>query len=415
LRAAIVFGPIEVRRNKVVRYVNDKYTDQFYRLGEKEHFVLSRMDGSRTLPEIAKLYAAEYGKQLGPAAWQGLFKLLHTRHMLEADADLSQLDALKEETQTKRGESSRWYMRRFRLVNPDRVLERLLDGGARFLFSPGFIVPALLAILCIEALVFLNFKAISAETWTFGRALAVWPVCVALFWVSAVLHETAHGLTCKYFGGRVTDMGIIWRYLWFSPYCKLDHVVLFHKRAHRIYVFLAGTFVSLLFLIPFAVMWWTLPPTNIWHTISARMLFIFNFSALLNLMPFVQLDGYFVLTSVFGMSDLRKEAHVFFKKVLFNQSGWDEEYSRKEKCVYSVYGPLSLLMTIAIVLMMISVWFLLLSVKLGLGPLIAALILLTVFSALTVMNLRRRWKHKQPRADAEPARQIEVTGASLVV
>jgi hypothetical protein len=145
------------------------------------------------------------------------------------------------------------------------------------------------------------------------------------------------------------------------------------------------------------------------------MLFIFNFSALLNLVPFVQLDGYFVLTSVFGMSDLRKEAHVFFKKVLFNQSGWDEEYSRKEKRVYSVYGPLSLLMTIAFVLMMISVWFVLLSVKLGLGPLISALILLTVFSALTVMNLRRRWKHRQLRADAEPARPIEVTGASLVV
>jgi putative peptide zinc metalloprotease protein len=408
LRADIVFGPAETRQRKTTHYVNDRHTDQFYRIGEKEYFLLSRMDGQRTLGELAAAYQERFGRPLVPASWAGLFKLLDSRQMLDGKVDWAKLDELKADTARKRRESQRWYFHRFRLVNPDPKLDWLL-ARARFIFRPVTIALALLTIVGVEAFVLLHARSITGEVWATRWVWSVWPICMGLWLVSAVLHETAHGLTCKYFGGRVTDMGVMWRYLWFYPYCKLDHTVLFHNRRHRIYVFAAGTFVNLLFLTPFALMWWLLPAHSLLHIISARLLIIFNISSFINLIPFVQLDGYFILAAALGMSDLRREAHAFLKKVVTNQGQWDEEYTSREKLIYGAYGPLSFLMSLYVVIVMPVFWYALLTNRLGLGPATALAVLLSIVSVGSVLVLLKRRARRRFAARLELQRQTAQT------
>ena len=402
-----MFSPPEIRRHKVAHYVHDKYTNQFYRIGDREHFLFSRMNGKNTLKELAEAYLTHYGRPLVPASWKSLFTLLETRQMLESSADYSKLDKMKEEAESKQQQSQRWYYHRFRLLNPDRKLGQIL-ARLSFIYSPAFLIAALSAIFSVELFVLLNVRTIAAEAWATRWVWGVWPVCLAIWLSCAVLHEMAHGLTCKYFGGRVTDMGVMFRYLWFYPYCKLDHVVMFHNRKHRVYVFLAGTFTNLLVLIPFAFLWWWLPTDNLLNIISSRMLLLINLSSLINLIPFVQLDGYFILASALGMTDLRRESHGFLKKVLTNQGQWDTEYSSREKRVYAIYGPLSILMTGYLIVLMPLFWYSLLTDRLGLQPLMSLTILVSIVAAITLLVvLKRRARYKRAIVAAAAAPQAK--------
>jgi putative peptide zinc metalloprotease protein len=355
LRAELQFGPPETKGMKLVFYANDGYTDQFYRVGEREHFLFSRMDGQRTLAELAEAYEERFGKQLDARGWANLFKLMDARQMLENYADLERLDALKEDAKKNKLATGRWFFRRVSLVNPDSFLERLLPL-MKFAFNRWFIVSSLVAIVAVEIFVLMNFAELRAGAFAGSRHWEVWVGFVLMLTASAVLHETGHGLACKYFGGKVNDMGVMWRLLWFFPYCKLDHVVLFHRRRQRVYVAFAGTLVSLFLLIPFAVLWRLSPEGSYWYLLGAKLLTLYNFFSLLNLFPLIPLDGYYMLAHALGMSELRQESQVFVKKVLFNEQRWDEEYSLREKRVYGVFGLLSIVMTLAVLTFTALFW-----------------------------------------------------------
>lgn len=385
LRDEITFGPPELKGHRTVYYVNDRYIDQFYRVGERERFLLGSMDGSRTLSEIAAHYEEHFGRRLDPRAWEGLFKLLDARQMLEGRYEVGRLDALKEEAWLKKRQTMGWFKRRFHLVNPDALLTRLLPRVS-FMFRPGLILSCLALIAAVEVWVVLHLHDLIQAAWPAQRTAYLWPLFMGLVLLSAACHEMGHGLACKYFGGTVNDMGIMWRYLWFYPYCKLDYIVLFHERRKRVYVAFAGTFVSLLMLLPFTLVWATAPAAGVWHVLSAKMLTWYNLFALLNLIPFVQLDGYFMLSHALGLSELRQESHTFLfnllRRKLLRRDVPEVAYGRREKYIYLVYSVLSTFMTVLLICWMLFIWYRSVLSRMSTSHLALAIVGLLCFIAL---------------------------------
>src|SRR5262249_61144614 len=86
--------------------------------------------------------------------------------------------------------------------------------------------------------------------------LLVW---LAVF-VVTMLHESAHGLTCKRYGGEVHEIGFL--LLFFMPcfYCNVSDAWLFREKSKRLWVTFAGGYFEL-FLWALAVFIWrmTLP------------------------------------------------------------------------------------------------------------------------------------------------------------
>ncbi len=364
LRADIIFGPPQLSYGATTYYMKDGYTQWFYRIGAKEYFVVSRMDGSRTLAEIGAEYEAAFGRRLDQRSWARLFKLLETRQLLSDSARPADLEKLKQEaTQHRKSDHNGLFHWRLKLVNPDTLLDRLLPWF-RFAFSPVFVVPALAVILALEVFVLLHLQALASDVQASihgNTTVLLFASSFALFWLIAVLHEIAHGLTCKRFGGSVREMGVVWRYLSFFPYCKLDDIVLFHNRWHRVYAAFAGTFLSLLALLPFAVLWWLSPEKGFLRDLSAMMLLLFNLASLMNLIPFIELDGYFMLSHAINIIDLRKEAHRFCLAILwqflFKKGAGTASYGQQGRLIYPVYGLLSLIFTAAFILLMAYYWF----------------------------------------------------------
>jgi hypothetical protein len=360
LRRDVVFGPPLRKGSKTIHYVKDLRTRQFYRIGQKEHYILQQMDGSRSVPEIERNYLSQYGRQLDERSWRQLFSLIGQRQMLEDSAAPEELERLKTRAVENSKRNRRWLDARFALGDPSRWLRRTAHIF-NFAFSPLFVIPALLAILSTEAWILLQRSALTDQVRILSKSH--WPwfwwAFGAVMLVSAVLHEVGHGVACVRYGGEVHEMGIVFRYLCLFPYCEIDDVVLFSRRRHRVVVAFAGTFVSLLIMLGFVPAWWLAAPGTPLKVFCAAVFTIYNAIALANFIPFVQLDGYFMLSQSLGRPELRQDSFEFWKARLKQWIGKSlamTVYSTRDRWVYAIYGALSAVITLLILAKAIHGW-----------------------------------------------------------
>jgi len=347
VRTDIVFGPPMLYGGATVYYIKDTLTGQFYRIGAKEYFLISRMDGTRTLEQIEAEYRLTFNRRLSPQSWGQLFSLLNKRSLLVGTTGANTLHMLKQEEEKERVRKGSG---RLSLAQPDRFLEKILPW-LRFAFHPAFVYPALAAMLILEVFFFLSVRIAVAELLPdLGHYFSLSLVLLlgALVCIFLATHEFAHGLACKYFGGSVPEIGVIWRAPFLYAYCKIDDVVLFHNRWHRVYTAFAGIFVNLLMVIPFALLWRFSPEHSLTQVIGAFVLVFVNLFTLANLIPFVELDGYLMLKYALNVLDLREHSsrtwYYRIRKGIFKESDNPADLNeRSSQRIYLVYGVCSLI------------------------------------------------------------------------
>src|SRR5439155_2123288 len=129
--------------------------------------------------------------------------------------------------------------------------------------------------------------------------------------VTTTLHEFAHGLTCKHYGGEVHEIGFL--LMFFIPcfYCNVSDAWLFDRKSKRLWVTFAGAYCDLC-LWAVAVFVWRLTVADTmvyyvaWVALSvcgARIFFNFN--------PLLKLDGYYLLSDWVEIPNLRQRSWAF--------------------------------------------------------------------------------------------------------
>ncbi|MFI7606230.1 hypothetical protein ACIBTV_14000 [Micromonospora sp. NPDC049366] len=394
LRAGVVLGPGQWRAGKLVHHVKDRETGWFYRVGPREHFLLSRMDGSRSLDDLAAEYAATYRRRLGPENWQQLFGMLHRRQMLDGATDPAAIARLTESAaegaaKTRRGPLSA----RFPLFDPDGLFDRLLPW-LRPVFSWAFVLPALLAVLAVAGYVALHLPELVTGVGGGDRPVAAIVAAVVSTWVIVFLHECAHGLTCRYFGGRVTEIGVMWRFPLVAPYCKVDDIVLFTPR-RRVATAFAGVFVSMLALVPFAaIRVWAGPGAL--RDLAGTMLLFGTATAALNLVPFLRLDGYYMLSHALNLADLRADTYAYWGRLLRGGPAAVADHRRRDRLVYAGYGLASALFAVTVATLLVRYWYVSLAGWIGSGWAITVLVAEALALLALTAHLTRRHRRRQP-------------------
>lgn len=233
LRPEVVLGPALRSGPKTVHHVKDARTGCYYRVGPREHFIMGLMDGSHTLTDIGRKYTDTYDRRLGPAHWQQMFTLLGRYQLLDGYAEDAALDKLRQAHEAKQAARQGWLRRRWVILRPDQLCADLAARLA-FAFRAAFLIPALLLVAAVQVLVWTHVATLTHEA-TDQRSWALTlPLSVVLLWGITVLHEFAHGVTCRHFGGTVTEIGLSWRFPMLTPYCRTDDIVLFHRRRARV-------------------------------------------------------------------------------------------------------------------------------------------------------------------------------------
>ncbi|HIW61479.1 MAG TPA: M50 family metallopeptidase [Candidatus Stackebrandtia excrementipullorum] len=307
LHAAVRIGPGLWDGDHRVYTLHDSRTGWYFRIKDHEHFLVSRMDGERTVQEIEDEFVAHFRKRLTPALWRSLFTLLGQRGLLVGTDEPVLMERLRDTRESQLDRSRTWLHARLPLARPERLL-----GGLARLIGP-LDRPVVWAFLWLSAFAAMAY---SVAWWgdVTSQALTLWndPIAVIVFivltWLSMALHELGHGVMAKLYGARGIEIGVMWRAPLIAAYCKVDDTLLFHERMRRVRVAFAGVTVSVVFCVPFVGIHLLSGGTGMWATVSAAMLTFGMMFGLVNLLPVFRLDGYYVLSHLLNVSALDESA-----------------------------------------------------------------------------------------------------------
>ena len=142
---------------------------------------------------------------------------------------------------------------RWKLFNPDRLFQKMVSR-LRWIWTRGFVVGTLVLMGLALILSMSHPGEVASYTLYTMREhyLAVF-IAATLVGFS---HEFAHGLTCKAFGGRVPEVGVLMIYYVLPAfYCNVSGAYLIPERKRRLWVILAGIYWQML-VGAFAILGW---------------------------------------------------------------------------------------------------------------------------------------------------------------
>jgi hypothetical protein len=198
------------------------------------------------------------------------------------------------------------------------ILEPIIVGGL-------ILAPSFLPILLNRA----NFEIL-------GSAIVGFFFYYLLFFPSVIVHEIAHGATLAHYGGLPGEVGTGLYY--FGPMFYVDTSDSWTlPRRQRIWVSLSGPISTLLLgsILVFANL--------IWPSQTVKMMgFFFFYWMLWNLIPLIETDGYYALTDIVGIPNLRNQAFSYLKSKLFGKGSEDlDEVAQKKHGLLAGYALLS--------------------------------------------------------------------------
>ncbi|MGK4579050.1 peptidase M50 [Kitasatospora sp. HPMI-4] len=304
VRSGLRFGRPLRRGAAEVHLLRDPAGDRRMEIGAKEHFIIARLDGTRSLAEIGEEYALRFRARLGEPQWQQLLGLLHARGLLDgAPPPVPQAPPEPAPSTVLAG--------RVRLVaDAPAVLDRLhrASGLARRRL---FLVPLSALVAALLAGVAGHLGTLTDETARLTRQPVALLAVGTLLWASLALHELAHGLVGRAFGGRVGEIGLRWRLPVTYLYCEVEDVRFFARRREQIATAMAGALMNLVFLLPFYPVWALLPAHAQARPFLGGLLLLGTALALANLLPLPPLDGYKALGYALDCLQLATESRRF--------------------------------------------------------------------------------------------------------
>src|SRR5688572_18163087 len=279
-------------------------TRRFYRFKEVEHFVARQLDGVTPPDVIQQRVQEQFKATLPPRTLDQFIETLRSRDLLQTAGS---------EAAVRPGRA-RGGVLAFRIaaLDPDRLFA-FLARRLRFLFNPAFVALSSAVMALGVIAVFLSWEemmgAISGIL-SFETVVLAWGALLAV----TVLHEFAHGITLKHFGGETRELGFLLLYFQPALYVNVSDAWLLPRR-QKLWVMAAGAYFEA-FVWAAATLIWRVTEPGTW--ISSVSLIVSLTSALktfLNLNPLIKLDGYYLLSDFLDIPNLREKSFRYLRLV----------------------------------------------------------------------------------------------------
>jgi putative peptide zinc metalloprotease protein len=293
-------------------HVHDPANSRHFKLGAEEISWLQLIDGTRTVEELRLLIPHEH--------FDDFFGLLNRLALLEGTAPPKKFEPMKI---------------KFRTFRPNGWLERNKTATVlyRQLLSV-FTVP----LLAINVLLLVVEWPQLQQGFTHLRfGWATVGVYLASLLILGFAHEFSHALVAKSRGANVAAIGFMLFYFTPAFYADVSGIALLNNRAHRIETLFAGIQANNVLVTVFFFLFFLAHGT----ALASFLVLPIALNALVmvwNLVPFVEFDGYYILTELFGEPNFGMNS----RRVVLERA-----YRRPE---YILYFVLSQIFAISIVL-----------------------------------------------------------------
>ena len=326
-------------------------TSDLYRFSHEQWALVQLFDGSRSYEEVSQQYLAEYGVEFPPGDIQEFAENLRS-FWYQTPQEKYQAEIQSEHRRThvrkksRLGDLARIH---FSAWDPDAYLNWLYPR-ARFLYS-GWFTAITLVLFGFMAYVFVDrWGEIGRDTLLyysftdkrFSDLAEFW----LLFFALGFFHESAHGLTCKHYGGGVHHMGFQLLYLTPTFFVEVTEGWVFANRWQRLAIIIAGIWVESIFCGLATVIWWGTPAGTFAHEIAYKVMLITGVAVVVvNLNPLIKLDGYFFFCELIDVPEIKERSTAFvtgwIRKNIFRLPAEYEYVSHRRAWLYVSYALLS--------------------------------------------------------------------------
>ena len=286
--------------------IEDEANSQFYRIGVAEYAFISLLDGKTPIREVV----AKTSSALGANAFSEQSAAAICKWLIDCglastpeSSTASRLHGAVEEKERKK--IYQWLnpiSLRIPLGNPDQLASALtLRIG--WIFSPAFALVWLLVCLWGLYAVAANWSELTRGGQSvFTQFNAVW---LAATWVVLKgIHELAHAVACKRFGGHVREFGLVLILLIPLPYVDVTSAWRFQSKLHRILTSAAGMLAELFLAAAAAIIWSYADVGGLRQHALNVMITGSLVTVLFNANPLMRFDGYYILADLLELPNL---------------------------------------------------------------------------------------------------------------
>ncbi len=315
-RADLVIRPFGDDGRYVVK---DLAMGAYFHLGSDECFLLEQLDGKQDAAAICAAFAQKSGQPLATEELDEFVELARRQGLLQSNGERqspggggampSPNEPGSDARRSPRRQSLLYW--RKNIFDPDRLFT-WLEPKVRLFWTRAFLFASAACIALAAAIL-----------WT-GRADAVHSFTVALRWETLLLawltllavttlHESAHGLTCKHYGGEVHEIGFLLMYFMPCFYCNVSDAWLFREKSKRLWVTLAGGYFELFLWALAGFVWRVTVPDTLVNYLAFVVLSVCGVRSLFNFNPLLKLDGYYLLSDALEIPNLRRRSFERFQ------------------------------------------------------------------------------------------------------
>jgi putative peptide zinc metalloprotease protein len=343
----------QVMAGEVTYLIKNRETSEYLRFRELEWAILSRLDGEHGFEEIAEAFNREFpDTEVDAGQIEDFVETLKKKELIErtaAERGIVILEKLQSQRKNRAEQSQAKDIFYLTLATTDpSKFYGWLYPKIRWIWTPAFVV-ATLTMFLLAALVIVS-------NWTTAREgmLKIWKIhektgsdLLLFFVILAVviaIHESAHALTCINFGGEVTELGFM--LIYFAPafYANVSDAYLFDKKWHKYWVTLAGGYSELILCSLSSFIWlFSEPDTFLHHVAYTIMVFAGVSTIIFNYNPLIKLDGYYLLSDILEMSNLRENSGAYMvylirKKIFRVAATPPANLTPRKKRIWLIYG-----------------------------------------------------------------------------
>lgn len=241
---------------------------------------------------------------------------------------------------------------RLPLFDPDALLNTMVVL-ARPLFSPGGLILWSVTIGIAFLLALVNLPALLTAVNEDLLATENLILMVLLYTAVKLVHEFAHALTVKMWGGEVHEMGITLLVMVPVPHVDASSAWAFRAKHKRILVGAAGILAEL-FVAAVALLVWLAVEPGLVQDVALNLVLICSFSTLVfNANPLLRFDGYYILQDLVEIPNLSSRAtryHLYLiKRYLFGlDQALSPQTARGEQAWFACYGLAAMLYRLTI-------------------------------------------------------------------
>lgn len=317
---------LEARRQRyqgrIYWVVKDPVGLQYYRFEEEEFAILQMLDGVASLDQIAEQFESAFPPQtIRTEELQQFIGMLHRSGLVitNSPGQGEQLKKLRDEKTNKQrlATMSNILAVRFKGIDPDRILN-FLDRYLWWFWTKPMLLVNSFIILSAALLILVQFDVFRSKLPGFEAFFAAenWLLMGAVLGCTKVLHEFGHGLSCKRFGGECHEMGVMFLVLTPCLYCNVSDSWMLPNRWHRAAIGAAGMYVEVTLASICTFIWWFSEP-GLLNYICLNVMFVSSVSTILfNANPLLRYDGYYILSDVLEIPNLRQKATSILTRTL---------------------------------------------------------------------------------------------------